>query len=228
MATNAPIDEAGKLCSSRADGVFGSHGGQRRSPPHRSVHLVSESMAGIRGGVARGDLTPPTGHSMSSYDARRRVSSGVPDPLFAQAFTRDDGNRSVARVTLDLIFTLGRAEMDAIRTRVRASIGIDDVVFVASHTRSGGRSSDGVRVLCRRQFAHPHPRAGAAGCLSGTGGSHSVGQPGRLVAGRGRREGQRRDGDVRRGNLAPPPVMRTGRCRGVRLPVDGTLRDSAS
>ena len=106
------------------------------------IFVGSESMAGIRGGVARIDLTPPTGHSMSGYGARRGVSSGVLDPLFAQALTLDDGKQSVALVTLDLIFTLGRAEMDAIRTRVRGSTGIDDVVFVASHTHSGPTFSD--------------------------------------------------------------------------------------
>jgi neutral ceramidase len=91
----------------------------------------------MRVGTERVDITPPPGIQMAGYNSTGRPARGVLDPLLAQAIVFDDGRRSAALVTLDLIFTLLDPEMNAIRARVRQSSGIEDVIFVASHTHSG-------------------------------------------------------------------------------------------
>jgi neutral ceramidase len=93
--------------------------------------------AEFRAGIERIDITPPLGIQMAGYNSTGRPAKGVLDPLYAQALVLDDGRRSVALVTLDLIFTLLDPEMNAIRARVRQSSGIEDVIFIASHTHSG-------------------------------------------------------------------------------------------
>jgi len=74
---------------------------------------------------------------MAGYNSTGRPAKGVLDPLYAQILILDDGTRAIALVTLDLIFTLLDREMDSIRATVRRTVGIEDVVFVASHTHSG-------------------------------------------------------------------------------------------
>jgi len=97
----------------------------------------SQSEPQLKAGTDRVDITPPLGIQMAGYNSTGRPATGVLDPLYAQALVLDDGRHSIALVTLDLIFTLLDPEMDAIRARVRQSSGIEDVIFVASHTHSG-------------------------------------------------------------------------------------------
>jgi hypothetical protein len=91
----------------------------------------------LKAGVARVDITPPLGIQMAGYNSTGRPAKGVLDPLYAQALVLDDGRRRIALVTLDLIFTLLDPEMEEIRSLVRKSTAIEDVIFVASHTHSG-------------------------------------------------------------------------------------------
>ena len=97
---------------------------------------ATQSLGAMRAGLERIDITPPPGARMGGYGARQGVATGILDPLFAQVLVLDDGRTSVALVTLDLIAVFDREGMDAIRQRARAS-GIQDVVFVNSHTHSG-------------------------------------------------------------------------------------------
>ena len=95
------------------------------------------SLAAMRAGVERIDITPPTGHPMGGYGARKGVSQGNLDPIYAQVLVLDDGRFPVALVTLDLVGLFRQEDMEAVRLRVRSSVGIQGVIFVSSHTHSG-------------------------------------------------------------------------------------------
>lgn len=90
----------------------------------------------FQAGAAKVELEPSLGMPMSGYGARTGVSNGVIDPVQARALALSDGTRTIALVTLDLVFPIELPEMDRIRAAVRAR-GIDEVIFHASHTHSG-------------------------------------------------------------------------------------------
>lgn len=98
--------------------------------------LSCSAHAALRAGVARVDITPPSGVAMFGYSARTGVSTGTRDPLFARVLLLDDGSRAMALVALDLGRTFGQQQMDRVRERVRA-LGVREVIFAASHTHSG-------------------------------------------------------------------------------------------
>jgi hypothetical protein len=90
----------------------------------------------FQAGVAQADLEPALGMPMSGYGARTGVANGVLDPVQARALALSDGNRTIALVTLDLVFSIELPEMNRIRAAVRPR-GVDEVIFHASHTHSG-------------------------------------------------------------------------------------------
>ncbi|MBX9603079.1 MAG: hypothetical protein K2X35_18895 [Bryobacteraceae bacterium] len=92
-------------------------------------------------GVSRVDITPPPGVQLAGYSSANRAARATLDPLLAQVITFDDGKRAAALVTLDLIFVPLKPEMEAIRERARRG-GVQDVIFVASHTHSGPSFGD--------------------------------------------------------------------------------------
>ncbi len=58
---------------------------------------------GLEAGAAKADITPPTGHPMWGYAARRDAPSvGVLDPLYARALVLSAGGTRDALVGLDL------------------------------------------------------------------------------------------------------------------------------
>jgi hypothetical protein len=93
--------------------------------------------ARLAAGAAVVELQPPAGILMAGYSARTSVSKGVLDPLHAKILVIEGADRAVALVTLDLVGVLPAAQLDDIRARVKASAGIEDVIFNASHTHSG-------------------------------------------------------------------------------------------
>lgn len=91
----------------------------------------------LQAGAASIDIRPPEGIAMAGFSARAGTSKGVLDPLQARALVLEGKDRAVALVTLDLIGPLPPRQLDAIRSRVKSSCGIEDVIFSASHTHSG-------------------------------------------------------------------------------------------
>ncbi len=91
----------------------------------------------LTAGVARADITPPPGVDLWGYSNRTGPATGTLDPLFARMLVLDDGRNAVAVVTLDLGRTFGQAQMQSVRDRVRREHGVNDVMFIASHTHSG-------------------------------------------------------------------------------------------
>lgn len=92
----------------------------------------------IKAGVARVDITPPTGYAMWGYAARRDLpSKGVRDPLHARACVLAVGDKKLAFVSLDLGRAPTRQSMATIRKGVKAANGIETLFVVASHTHHG-------------------------------------------------------------------------------------------
>jgi neutral ceramidase len=89
--------------------------------------------AEYRAGVSRIDITPPVGHEMGGYSARKHGSTGLHDPLFATVLVIESGDNSIALVTCDL--------RSFVSTRVgelaRQRFGIRNTLIDVSHTHSG-------------------------------------------------------------------------------------------
>ncbi len=87
----------------------------------------------IRAGLARVDITPPVGHEMGGYSARKLPSSGIHDPLYATVLLIESGENSIALVTCDL--------RSFVSTRVgdiaRQKFGVKTTIISVSHTHSG-------------------------------------------------------------------------------------------
>ena len=110
----------------------------------------------FRAGVAKANLEPPLGIPMGGYGARKGVSQGVLDPVQARAIAMTDGKRTIALVTLDLVFPFAEPDIEKVRSAVRAK-GVDEVIMHSSHTHSGPAypaNSEGLtKALSRTQEA---------------------------------------------------------------------------
>jgi len=94
-----------------------------------SVAFAAEYSAG----VARVDITPPIGHEMGGYAARKHGSTGIHDPLYATVLVIESGDNSLALVTCDL--------RSFVSTRVgnlaKQQFGIKNTLIDVSHDHSG-------------------------------------------------------------------------------------------
>src|ERR1700689_2093023 len=91
-----------------------------------SVLLLSLPLAAAeyRAGIARVDITPPIGHEMGGYPARKHGATGVHDPLYATVLVIESGGNSITLITCDL------------RSFVSTRLGKNTLISV-SHTHSG-------------------------------------------------------------------------------------------
>jgi neutral ceramidase len=89
--------------------------------------------ADFRAGVARVDITPPVGHEMGGYSARKGNATGTHDPLFATVIVLESGNQSLALVTADLRSFVSTRVGDLAKQRY----GIATTIISVSHTHSG-------------------------------------------------------------------------------------------
>jgi hypothetical protein len=97
----------------------------------------SAAATDLQAGAAVVEITPPIGHAMWGYAARKDApSTGVRDPLKARALVLGVGKERLALVSLDLGRAPTRASMDAIRAKVKAG-GVGTVLVVASHMHHG-------------------------------------------------------------------------------------------
>jgi hypothetical protein len=89
--------------------------------------------SGYRAGLARVDITPPVGHEMGGYSARKLPAGGTHDPLYATVLVIESGAESLAIVTCDL--------RSFVSTRVgelaRERFGVARTIISVSHTHSG-------------------------------------------------------------------------------------------
>jgi hypothetical protein len=91
----------------------------------------------LKAGAARVEITPPVGHQLWGLASRVGPSTGVLDPLFARVLVLKSAESSLAVVTLDLGRTFDVQQMGDLRARVKQELGIQHVVFCASHTHNG-------------------------------------------------------------------------------------------
>lgn len=94
-------------------------------------------MAGLRGGVAAVNITPPVGSYLQGY-TRGKPSIGIHLDLYAKAIVFDDGNTKAALVTTDLI-GLERTHVALMREEVArwTDIPPENVMICASHSHGG-------------------------------------------------------------------------------------------
>lgn len=95
------------------------------------------SAAGLRAGVAKVDITPPTGQPMWGYFDRKTPSQGTLDPLYARVLVLEAGDVRIALVALDLGRTFGPPEIAELRERAKSTSQISYVLVAASHTHAG-------------------------------------------------------------------------------------------
>jgi neutral ceramidase len=98
-------------------------------------------MSTFKAGAARVVITPPIGVPLAGYfaaEGRKETARDVHDDLFARAFVMNDGVRTIAIVTTDLI-GLGDEELAAVREVVQrdADIKPEHLVLACTHTHSG-------------------------------------------------------------------------------------------
>ncbi len=93
--------------------------------------------AGIEAGAAAVEITPPAGLKMAGYSARKELSKGVMDPLFVRSLVLRSGRRSIGFVVYDLINIFNRSINEELTAEIRATTGIDEVIFIAIHTHAG-------------------------------------------------------------------------------------------
>ncbi len=121
---------------------------QPNYPAFRSFHFCllifafcvltcSSSAATLRAGVAKVDITPPTGLPMWGYAQRKGLSAGTLDPLYARVLVLEAGEKRLALVALDLGRPFGPTSLEWLRAAAKKSSAISYVLVVASHTHSG-------------------------------------------------------------------------------------------
>jgi hypothetical protein len=92
----------------------------------------------LKAGAAKIDITPPIGHPMWGYGARRDLPSvGVRDPLHARALVLKTDKNILAIVSLDLGRAPTRQSMANIRKALKDATGIETIFVVGSHTHHG-------------------------------------------------------------------------------------------
>ena len=101
--------------------------------------MLAAPVAGkdLQAGIAKVAFRLPFDLPMQGYSARAGNSKGVLDPLQAKVLVLEGRDTTFALVTMDLGGMLPEEQLDEVRSRVKASCGIADVIFNVSHTHSG-------------------------------------------------------------------------------------------
>jgi len=98
---------------------------------------LSLAGAGLKAGVAKVEITPPTGLRMYGFSSRKGGATGVLDPLMARVLVLEAGEKRLALVVLDLGRPPAPAWIERLREDARKTSGISYVLLAATHTHSG-------------------------------------------------------------------------------------------
>ena len=98
---------------------------------------LQANAAVMKAGVAKVDITPPSGVQMWGYFDRLKGAEGTLDPLYARVLVLEAGDRRLAYVDLDLGRTFGAASLDRIRRVAKQTSDIDYLIVQATHTHAG-------------------------------------------------------------------------------------------
>lgn len=93
--------------------------------------------AGLRAGVGRSDITPPTGYPTMGYVRDDARGDGQSTRLYARAIVLREGGHRLALVTTDLGFTPGGLLVEVAARLRRLGFSERNVIISASHTHSG-------------------------------------------------------------------------------------------
>lgn len=97
----------------------------------------------LRAGAVQVDITPPIGCEMSGYAARKNVSQGMHDPLFAGILILDNGWTKIALITLDIIGVEDKLIAEVkLMINQKTGISIENIMLSATHTHSGPESDE--------------------------------------------------------------------------------------
>lgn len=101
----------------------------------QEVKIAPTNAAALYAGIAEVDISPPAGHPLAGFGARRpKGFTRVHSPCFARALTLAQNGRKVTILTADIL-VLDSTVASAILGKV--SLPADEVYFTASHTHSG-------------------------------------------------------------------------------------------
>lgn len=102
------------------------------------ILLVSTGQAQFRAGAARRDITPQEPVPMWGYgDRHDKLSTGIQDPLHADALVLDFAGKKLAIVSLDLGRAPAERSLQIIRKRILTEAGIEQSFIAGSHTHHG-------------------------------------------------------------------------------------------
>ena len=100
--------------------------------------LATTAAAQFRAGAARADITPQEPVPMWGYgDRHDALSTGIQDPLHADALVLDVAGKKLAIVSLDLGRAPAEHSLQNIRKRIKDQAGIDYSFIAGSHTHHG-------------------------------------------------------------------------------------------
>lgn len=94
--------------------------------------------AALKGGCAKVDITPPIGIWLSGYGGRNKPSDDVNDELYARALVLDNGDNSIAIISIDLLW-IPLEMTNQVRQILNDKIGMPEqnIMICASHTHFG-------------------------------------------------------------------------------------------
>lgn len=103
------------------------------------VHNLASAATGsdkLEVGAARINMNPQIGQPMWGYIDPEQISEGVRDPLYVRIVVLKVGDTTLGIATLDM----GRMPVPEFCERMRKNakvLGVDDLIFTATHTHSG-------------------------------------------------------------------------------------------
>ncbi len=100
--------------------------------------VSAAAQSDLQAGAGRADITPKEGLPMWGYGARHDLlSTGVLDPLYAEALVIRAGGKKIAIVGCDLGRAPAERSLQAIRKRIKDEAGIEWSIVAGSHTHHG-------------------------------------------------------------------------------------------